>query len=151
MPALGSAVARNGLAVGDSRGLGRGVHAVLALELLQDDVEVHVAQPRYDQLLGLLDAFHVQRRVFLAEPGKAARDLLLVAPGLRGDGQAVSGARKLERRQGASVLEAQRVARESVGELGRGADVTGAHLGRREVLLAARVEDLGEPLLTAAD
>ena len=59
VPALGPAVARNRLAVGDARHLGRSLDAVLALELLEGDVQVDVTKAGDDQLLGFLDTFHV--------------------------------------------------------------------------------------------
>src|SRR5256712_3559599 len=92
VPALGPAVARDRLAVGDARDLRRRLYAVLALELLEGDIQVHVAQAGDDQLLGLLHTFHVQRRIFFAETGQAARDLLLVAPRLWCDRHAVGQA-----------------------------------------------------------
>src|SRR5437016_3404197 len=118
MASFGSAVAGNGLPVSDSRNLGCRLDAVLALELLEDDVQVDVAQPCDDQLLGLFDALHVQRRILFAQAGQAAGDLFLVTAGLRGDGQAVRGSRKVEWWERPSVLHPERVARKRVGELG---------------------------------
>jgi hypothetical protein len=57
--ALGPAVARNCLAVGDARDLSGRLHAVLALELFEDDVKVDVAKAGDDELLGLFETFHV--------------------------------------------------------------------------------------------
>ncbi len=89
MAAFGPAVAGDGLTVGDARQGGRGLHAVLSLQLFQDHVEMDVAQPRDDQLMGLLHPLHVERRILLGEARQPARDLLLVASGLGGDGEAV--------------------------------------------------------------
>ena len=131
MAALGPRVAVHGLAVRHPRrGRGR-VDSVLALQLLERDVEVDVAEAGDHELLGLLAALHVQGWVFLAEPGKTARDLLLVTVRLGRDGQAVGGARNLDRRQRASVLHAEGVAGERVRQLGCGCDVAGVDLGCR--------------------
>ena len=92
----------------------------------------------------------MQGRVFLAEPRKTARDLLLVPVRLGRDGQAVGRTRNLDRWQRATVLHAEGVAGERMHELGRGRDVAGVDLGRRNVLLATREEDLRQPLLAAA-
>src|SRR5438132_1346766 len=53
MPALGATVARDGLAIRDAWDLGRSLHTVLALELLERDVQMYIAEPSDDQLLGL--------------------------------------------------------------------------------------------------
>ncbi len=82
-------MAGDGLAVGDARHGGRGLHAVLSLQLFQDHVEMDVAQPRDDQLMGLLHPLDMQRRILLGKARQSARDLLLVAAGLGGDGEAV--------------------------------------------------------------
>ena len=148
--ALGPAVAGNRLAVSDARDLGRRLDAVLTPELLEGHVQVDVAKSRDDQLLGLLHAFHVQRRIFFAQPCQAARDLLLVAARLRGDRHAVGRPRQIQRRQGSAVLHAQRLTGERVRELGRRADVTGAHLCRGDVVLATRKKDLRKPFFAAS-
>ena len=108
-----------------------------------------VAQAGDDQLLGLLEAFHVKRRILFAQPGQSARDLLLVASGLGRDRQGVSGARQVERWKRPSVLQAERVAGQRVRQLGRCADVACPDLCCGDVLLSAREEDLRQPLLAA--
>ena len=150
MTTLSPAVARDRLAVGDARDLGRRLHPVLALQLFEDDVQVNVTKPRDDQLLRLLDTFHVQRRVLFAQPRQAAGDLLLVASGLGRDRQGVCRPGQVQRRERPTVLHAQRVPGERVGELGRRADVAGAYLCGGNVLLAARKENLSEPFLATA-
>ncbi len=110
-----------------------------------------VAQPRDDQLLGLLHALDVKSRVFFGKAREAARDLLLVAASLGGDREAVRGGGQVKGRKWAAVLcRPQGVPRKRVRQLGHGADVAGVDLGRRHVLLAARVEDLGQALVAAA-
>src|SRR5213076_2276500 len=108
--------------------------------------EVDVAEAGDHQLLGFFAALHVQGRVFLAEPRKTARDLLLVPVRLGRDGQAVGRTRNLDRWQRATVLHAEGVAGERMHELGGGRDVAGVDLRRRNVLLATREEDLRQPL-----
>src|SRR5207245_9525831 len=93
MPALGAAVAGNGLAIRDARRGRRRLYAVLPRQLLEDHVQVDVAKPRDDQLVRLLDPLDVQGGILLRQARKAARDLLLVAASLGGDGEAVSGSR----------------------------------------------------------
>src|SRR5438128_866193 len=66
------------------------------------------------------------------------------------DGQGISGAGQVDRRQRAAVLQPEGVARQRVGELGGGCDVARVHLGGGDMLLAARQEDLRQPLLAAA-
>src|SRR5207253_969895 len=92
---------------------------------------------------------HVQRRVFFAEAGQAARDLLLVAARLGCDGHAIGFSWQVKRWQWFAVLQAKRVAGERVRELGRGRDIAGVNLGCGHVLLAAREEDLREALLAS--
>ena len=150
VPALGSVVAGNGLAVGHLRYRRGRLHTVLALQLLQRHVQVHVAEPRDDQLMRLLDPVHVQRRILFRQACEAARDLFLVATRLGRDGHAVREARQVDGRQRAAVLGAQRVAGQGVSELGRRSDVAGLDLRRRYVLLAAREEDLRQALVGAA-
>src|SRR5438477_7653415 len=149
MPALGATVARDGLAIRDAWDLGRSLHTVLALELLERDVQMYIAEPSDDQLLGLFDSLHVQCRVLFAEPCQAVGDLLLVSAGLGRDGHAVGGPGQVEWWEGSSVRDLKRVTCERVGELGRGPDVTCPYLRSRDVLLSARVEDLGKALFTA--
>ena len=72
--------ARDGFPVGDLRQLFGRFDAVLAGELFQDHVEVDVAEPRDDQLVGLLGAVDMEGRVLLRQPGESGADLLLVAP-----------------------------------------------------------------------
>ncbi len=109
-----------------------------------------ISKPGDDQLVGLLQALDVQGGVLLAQPRQSARDLLLIAAGLRCDRHAVGGARKLERGQRVAVLRPQRVPGQGVGELGDGADVAGVHLRRRDVFLAPRKKDLRQPFVDAA-
>src|SRR5205823_1224864 len=59
VPTLGPAVAGNGLAIRDTWRLRSRLDAVLSLELLEDDVQVDVPQAGDDELLGLLNTFHV--------------------------------------------------------------------------------------------
>src|SRR5947209_19971576 len=105
MPALGATVARDGLAIRDAWDLGRSLHTVLALELLERDVQMYIAEPSDDQLLGLFDSLHVQCRVLFADPCQAGGDLLLVAAGLGRDGHAVAAHGQIEWRAGCSVLD----------------------------------------------
>src|SRR6185312_14876691 len=105
------------LAVCDPRRGGGRLDAVLALELLQRDLEVDVAEAGDDQLVGFLDPLHVQGRVFLAQPGQARGDLFLVAARLGRDGDAVGRARQVEPRQRGRVLRPQRVPGQGVREL----------------------------------
>src|SRR5689334_12756760 len=137
------------LAIWNAWRRGRRVHAVLALQLLERDVEVHVAKAGDDELVRLLVALDVEGRVLLTQPGKPARDLLLVAPRLRRDRQAVGRPGQVEGRDRPAVLRPQRVAGERVGELGRGGYVPRGDLGRGDVLLASWEEDLGQALLAA--
>src|SRR6266699_1087978 len=149
--ALGPAVTGHRFPVGHARRLGCRLDAVLPLQLLEGHVEVDVAQPRDDQLLGLLHALDVKSLVFFGKAREAARDLLLVAASLGGDREAVRGGGQVKGRKWAAVLcRPQGVPRKRVRQLGHGADVAGVDLGRRHVLLAARVEDLGQALVAAA-
>src|SRR5206468_9190186 len=70
VPALGARRAMDGLAVGHARHRRRRLDAVLTLQLLERHVEVDVAEAGDDQLLGLLDALDVKRRVLLAQAGE---------------------------------------------------------------------------------
>src|SRR6202140_5901454 len=107
MPALGPAVARNGLAISDARDLRRRLDAVLTLQLLERDVKVDITEARDDELLCLPDPFDVQRRILLAQAGQPAGDLLLVASRLRSDGDAVCRPRQVQGRQRPTILHAQ--------------------------------------------
>ena len=59
VPTFGPAVAGNGLAISDARHLRGRLDAVLSPELFEDDVQVDVPQAGDDELLGLLNTFHV--------------------------------------------------------------------------------------------
>ena len=150
MPALCPAVAGYRLAVGHTGRLGRRLDSVLSLELLEDHVEVNVAEPRNDELLGLLHPLDMKRRVLFGQACQATGNFLLVAAGLGGDGEAVGRGRQVQRCEWSSVLgRTHGVPGQRVGELGHGADVAGVDLGRGHVVLASRVEDLREALVTA--
>ena len=69
----------DGLAVGDGRGIEEDFDAELAFQLRDGDVQVLVAQPGEDLLLGLGVGVEREGGIFLEDPADGGGDLRLVA------------------------------------------------------------------------
>ena len=155
------------LAVGDARGGGLDRCAELALDPLDDDVDVGVAHGGEDRLAGALLATDADRGLLLAEPMQGLAELVEVGLRLRLDGDLQRRRRELDagQRDGLRPIRDERVAGGGRGQLGDGGDVAGADLGevllvlaldRQEradalVLLLVDVVDVALPGLRAAD
>src|SRR5437879_2946030 len=105
----------HGFAVGHARHCRRRLDPVLAPQLFQSDVQMHIAEAGDDQLMRVLVSLDVQRGVLFAESRQPTRDLFLVAPCLRCDGQAVSRTGQVEWRERPTVTYSERVAGQRVG------------------------------------
>src|SRR6059058_1118244 len=141
----------NRLEVRDARLVQLDVHAEAPLQPLDRDLDVDLRQAREQLLPGLRIAPEVDRRVLLGEPPQARGHLLLVAFRLRLDGEAHHGLGEADRRQLDLALRVdEQVARLRLLELRDGADVAGAEVVRRRVLLALQLEHLPDALLRVA-
>ena len=140
------------LLVRDLRRVGDDVDAELALHPLDHRGDVRLAHAVEHRLVGLLRALDAQGRVVLADPGDRGRELVLVALGLRLDGdreQRLGQLDRRERRRGRPSTENVSPV-VGVGELRHRADVAGRHLGHGLVLLALHGEQLADALLGAS-
>src|SRR5262249_3509345 len=73
--------------VGHRRRLERHVGPEAGLEAVDDDLDVDLREPGDDLVAGLRIAVQVDRRVLLLQAAQRAEDLVLVALGLRLDGE----------------------------------------------------------------
>ena len=104
---------RERLLVGDLRLADAGLDAELALEAVDDDLEVQLAHAGDDDLAGLLVGLHAERRVFLHQLLQADAELLLVALVLGSIASEMTGSGKsIDSSTIGLLLVAQRVARD---------------------------------------
>ena len=107
------------------------------MEALDRHLDVHLREAGEQLLAGALVASEDERRVLLGKAAQRRGRLVLVALRLRRDGEAHHRLGEVDRRQvdGALRIE-QEIAGVRLLQLGDGADVALAELGRRGVLLA---------------
>ena len=136
LPSTFVGLAANGLAIGDLRTSDGGLDLELALQAIDDHLEVQLAHAGDHGLAGLLVGAHLEGRVLLAEALEGDRKLLLVDLGLRLDREVhdrVVEGHRLEHHR--SVRRGQRVARGGLLETDARGDVARVDL----VDLLARV------------
>ena len=125
------------LAVGHPGSIQLGLNAEAALQLAHQHVNLDVARAGDNDLMGLGVVDHVEGGVLLVEADKAGAHLLILTPGLGGDGAGIAGLRK---RHGGQLYHALGVAQGLAGlqavHLGDGADVAAGDLFDFLVLLA---------------
>ncbi len=124
------------------------VDAEAVPEPVDRDLDVHLAQAGEQLVAGLRVAAEHERRVLLGEPAERGRDLLLVALGLRRDREAHHRLGEVQLRQLDLVLGIeQQVAGRRLLQLRDRADVTGAELLGRVVILALQDQQRADALL----
>src|SRR5690606_8668410 len=113
------------LAVRDARLLGRDLYAVLALEPLDLDVQVQLAEPADDRLPDLRGVTESERRILLAQLGEPVADLVLIAAAGRADRHGDVRFRECDRREHERpVRRAQGIVRVCVLQLRDDPDVS---------------------------
>ena len=142
---------RDRLAVGDLGRVDLRLDAVLALEAVDDDLEVELAHAGDDRLLRLLVVGHDEGRVLVRQRLQAHRELLGVGvrDGLDRDGD--DGRRELDRLEhDRVVLVAERVARAGAREADERDDVARVGLLQRLLLLGVHADEARDALLLVA-
>ena len=120
---------RQRLLVGDLRLADARLDAELALQAVDDDLEVQFAHAADDDLAGLLVGLDPERRVLLHQLLHALTELLLVGLGLRLDRQVDDRLGELHRLEhDRLLLVAERVAGRHALQANRGGDVAGVDL-----------------------
>ncbi len=148
VPTLGVRLLADGLPIRDLRRMKIDLHAEAALELVEDDLHVHLAGAGDEHLLGLRVEAQLHGRVLFAQTPETVGHLLLVAPGLRGDGEGDGRRRELVTGEADRMGRVgQRVAGAGLLQLGQRDDVAGARLLDRLGLLALHQEDVAGALL----
>ena len=111
------------------------------------DLDMHLREAREQLLAGLLVAAEVECRILLLEAPQSRRHLLLVALGLRRDGEAHHRLREVDvRRLDRHLVVDEHVAGDDVLQLRDGAEIADAQRLDGPVLLAVQEQDLSEPL-----
>ena len=115
--------------VSDLRLADRGLDAELALQAVDDDLQMELAHTRDDDLAGLLVGLHLEGRVFGHQLLEADPELFLIGLGLRLDGERNDGLRKIHRLEhDRMLLVAERVAGRDALQADRRRDVACVHV-----------------------
>ena len=146
--ALGLGLPRDRLVVGHVR---RGeVHrdAEAALDAAGHDLDVHLREPRQDQVAGLLVVVQLEGGVLVDHPPQRGVELVLVGLVAGRHGEAHQRRGEVDRRELDRGLPGdEHIAGHDLLELGDCTDVARADLLDRHVLLALEREELAHPLL----
>src|ERR671916_209799 len=136
------------LAVGDLRLADVGLDLELAPHAVDEDLQVQLAHAGDDRLTGLLVEADLEGRVFLGQLLDGRAQLLLVALGLRLDGDRDDRRGEGHRLQDDRVLRvAERVTRGGLLQPDDGDDLAGAHALALLALVGVHLVDLADPLL----
>src|SRR5436190_3377538 len=138
------------LAIGDLRATDVRVDVELALEAVDDDLEVQLAHAGDQRLAGLLVAADAERRILLGEPLQPGAQLVLVGLGLRLDGDRDHGIRERHRLE----PDRRRVGGEGVAggrvlEADAGCDLARADRVALLAMVRVHLQDAPDPLRLA--
>src|SRR5205085_36091 len=97
VPAADLHALADGLLVGHLPALGFRIDAVLALQALERNPQVHLALAPQHHLVGVLGVLEAQRGIFFHQPRQRTRQLHLVLAVFDADGNAVDGLWRLGR------------------------------------------------------
>jgi len=137
----------DGFAIGDLGFFQDHFDAELALEFFDSDLDMHLAHPGQDHLLGFLVPLHLQSRVLLHQPLERTVDLVFIpfALGFQGErNHRLQRNRALVKDRLGTITE--RVTGLGLLELGYGADIAGLGNVHGLLLLAFHFENGGNPL-----
>ena len=138
---------RDRLAVGDLRPADVRVDVELALEAVDDDLEVQLAHPGDERLPGLLVGRDAEGRILLGEAREADRELVLVGLRLRLDGDGDDRLRERHRLEhDRRRLDGERVAGRRVLEPDARRDLARADLLALLAVVRVHLEDAADAL-----
>ena len=141
----------DGLFVRNARRQQHDVDVVLPLHPFHDHLDVHAADARDEELLGLGIEVVVDGRVFFRDARERGGDLVFVASRLRLDGERDRRLGELDARELEEMrFVTQRVARGRLLQLGHDADLAGPERVHRLDILPLHPRDVAHPLLAAS-
>ena len=147
VPHLAIGRTRERLLVGDLRLADAGFDAELALQAVDDDLEVQLAHAGDDDLARLLVGLDAERRIFLHQLLEADAELFLVALGLGLDGQRDDRLGEVHRLEhDRLVFIAQRVARDHALQAHSRRDVPGVDLLDFLTLVGVHLQEAADAL-----